>query len=323
MKRLRLLAFSLIVFALFQSRAQEGIPIYYDYLTDNLFLIHPAMAGASSCSKVRLTGRMQWSGVEDFPMLQTLNVSSHLGKHSGFGIILYNDRNGYHSQKGLQMAFAHHLQLSQGRTLNQLSFGISGMYSFNQIDMTDFDPNNFDPAVANVMQSAGYFNIDVGLAWHVENFFFIASAKNLLLMSRPLYTPGLENNNLRNYVGSMGYFFGKREGFHFEPSVMFQYKEYSGEMIGDANLKFYQDMANGAFFWGVSYRNYLNQSVYGSLQDLTPFIGFYSNKFIISYVYTYQLAENTFSKGGFHQVSLGFNFDCRRREPVLGCPHIR
>ena len=304
-------------------QAQEGIPVYYDYLTDNLFLIHPAMAGASSCSKARLTGRMQWTGVKDFPMLQTLNVSAHLGKSSGFGVILYNDRNGYYSQKGFQMAFAQHILLSKGYTLNKLSFGISAMYSLNQLDMTEFDPNNFDPAVGNVMQSGGYLNVDVGLAYHLENFFLIASVKNLLLMNRPLYSPGIENNNLRNYVGNIGYFFGKREGFHFEPSVMLQYKDYSKELIGDFNAKFYQDVSNGAVFFGLSYRQYFNANIYGTLHDITPIIGFYSNKFIISYIYTYQLAKNTFGKGGFHQITLGFNFDCRRHEPELGCPHIR
>ncbi len=303
--------------------AQEGIPIYYDYLTDNLHLIHPAMNGASSCSKVRLTGRMQWSGVKDFPMLQTLSLSSHLGKSSGFGVILFNDRNGYHSQKGIQMSFAQHILLSQREILNKLSFGVSAMYVLNQLDQSAFDPNDFDPVIAYTMQSSGYFNVDVGLAYHLENFFFLASAKNLLLMPRGLYTPGLENVNLRNYVGTMGYFFGKQMGFHVEPSVMLQYKEYSKAMIVDGNLKFYHDLSNGAFFYGVSYRNYLNSAVTNPLSDITPIIGFYSGRFILAYVYTHQLAQNTFSQGGFHQITLGFNFDCRQRIYRYGCPHLR
>ncbi|NPA42628.1 MAG: type IX secretion system membrane protein PorP/SprF [Chlorobi bacterium] len=323
--KIRLLVLSLL-FMLWESgvRAQEGIPIYYDYLTDNLTLIHPAMVGASRCSKVRLNGRMQWSGVKDFPMLQTLSVNSHLGRNSGFGVIIYNDRNGYHTQKGLQFAYAHHLQLSQGATLNQLSFGLAAMYSLNQINTEDFADYAPDPVLQNVMKSGGYFNVDVGMAWHVENFFFIASAKNLLLMHRPLYSPGIENANLRNYVVNTGYFIGKRQGLHAEPSVMLQYKEYSGDFIGDFNLKFYYDLqGGGAFFGGVSYRNYFTTTATQSLQDITPLIGVFLNRFVIAYVYTYQLSETTFSKGGFHQITLGFNFDCRIREPHYGCPHLR
>ena len=53
------------MFAFLGANAQEGLPTYSDYLTDNLYLIHPSMAGASNCTKVRLTGRQQWFGQED------------------------------------------------------------------------------------------------------------------------------------------------------------------------------------------------------------------------------------------------------------------
>jgi len=40
------------LFAFLGMNAQEGLPTYSDYLTDNLYLIHPSMAGASNCTKV-------------------------------------------------------------------------------------------------------------------------------------------------------------------------------------------------------------------------------------------------------------------------------
>lgn len=50
----QLLVFSvLMVILLFSSKslAQEGIPVYFDYLTDNYYLIHPSMAGAGDGGK--------------------------------------------------------------------------------------------------------------------------------------------------------------------------------------------------------------------------------------------------------------------------------
>ena len=41
---------------------RKTLPIYTDYLTDNLYLVHPSMAGAANCTKLRLTGRQQWFG---------------------------------------------------------------------------------------------------------------------------------------------------------------------------------------------------------------------------------------------------------------------
>ncbi len=306
-----------------QLKAQEGIPIYYDHLTDNLFLIHPAMAGASYCNKARLTGRAQWMGVKDFPMLQTFSLASHLGSTSGFGFILFNDRNGYHAQKGIQVAFAQHLHLSRGRTLNQLSLGISAMYTLHQLDQSTFDPSDFDPVISYTLQSKGYFNIDAGFAYHVQNFFLLGTVKNVLNMIRPLYSPGVENVNLRNYVGHIGYFIKTRGSFHMEPSVMVQYKEYNGNMIVDGNLKFYHEFPAGTFFWGASYRNYMDNSPYTSVQNLSPIAGFYFKNFIISYVYTHQLSGRAFTPGGFHQISLGYNFGCKTIDPTYGCPHIR
>ncbi len=57
-----------IVFSLVVT-SQEGLPIYTDYLTDNYYLIHPSMAGAANCAKIRLTARQQWFGQDDAPKL--------------------------------------------------------------------------------------------------------------------------------------------------------------------------------------------------------------------------------------------------------------
>ena len=44
--------------------AQEIIPTYSDYLTDNLYLLHPSMAGAATINKIRMTARQQWLDVD-------------------------------------------------------------------------------------------------------------------------------------------------------------------------------------------------------------------------------------------------------------------
>ena len=75
------------------SFSQEGLPVYSDYLSDNYFLLHPSMAGAASCAKVRLTARQQWFGQDNAPALQTLSFNGRLSDRSGAGIIVFNDVN--------------------------------------------------------------------------------------------------------------------------------------------------------------------------------------------------------------------------------------
>ena len=120
--------------------SQEGLPIYSDYLTDNFYLLHPSMAGVSNCNKLRVTGRQQWFGNEDAPSLQTMSVNGRIGESpSGVGAIVFNDQNGYHSQSGAYLTYAHHIMFSRNTIdLNMLSFGLSaGMIQY-KLDETAF-----------------------------------------------------------------------------------------------------------------------------------------------------------------------------------------
>ena len=81
-----ILAFLLAQF----SFAQEGIAVYSDYLSDNYYLIHPSMAGAANCGKIRLTGRQQWFGQDEAPALQTISFKPFI-KGSGIPHIYYKD----------------------------------------------------------------------------------------------------------------------------------------------------------------------------------------------------------------------------------------
>ena len=116
--------------------SQENLPIYTDYLSDNVFLVHPSAAGIGNSSKLRFTARQQWADVPNAPSLQTLSFHTKIGEESkaGYGFVLFNDKNGFHSQKGIQGAFSYHLPLSDGRFFEQLSFGLSFTFVQNQSD---------------------------------------------------------------------------------------------------------------------------------------------------------------------------------------------
>ena len=136
--------------------AQETFPIYSDYLSDNVYLVHPAAAGIGNCGKIRFTYRQQWVGVEDAPALQTLSFHTRLTEKMAVGAIAFNDENGYHSQQGFLATYAYHVNFGREDALNQLSFGLSFMFSQNSIDQTDFI--NPDPSISQGVESTGYYN---------------------------------------------------------------------------------------------------------------------------------------------------------------------
>jgi len=223
------------------GNSQEGLPIYSDYLTDNYYLIHPSMAGAANCAKVRLTARQQWFGQEDAPSLQTLSINSRIGEsQSGIGAILFNDKNGFHSQAGAYLTYAHHIMFSRNEVdLNMLSFGLSAGFIQYKLDETSFGPE-FDPIISFIEQSATDFNLDFGFSYHLYNFYVHGTIKNVLENS------GINNNieiasNLRRYLFSVGSVFGKSNSdWSYEPSLMYQYRDATGESSIDVNAKVYK-----------------------------------------------------------------------------------
>lgn len=313
-------------------KAQEGLPIYTDYLTDNYYLIHPSMAGAASCAKIRMTARQNWFGQDDAPRLLTLSVNGRIGEsQSGIGAIVYSDKNGYHSQTGGYLTYAHHILFSRSEVdLNMLSFGLSIGAIQYKLDETAFLNEGFDPIIAGIEQSATNFNMDFGFSYQLFDFYAHATIKNILK------NDGINNDievtsNLRRYLLSLGYVISSYGSeWSYEPSIMYQYKDGTKESSIDINAKVYKQMDFGKLWGGLSYRRsfdgaeYLDGSGVSSqkLQYITPFIGVDYNNFVFAYTYNYQSNSIVFNNGGFHQITLGYNFNCKKEKYSCNCPAV-
>ncbi|TPV35826.1 type IX secretion system membrane protein PorP/SprF [Paucihalobacter ruber] len=324
----------LLLLSITTMNAQEGLPIYSDYLTDNYYLIHPSMAGVANCAKVRLTARQQWFGSDNAPRLGTLSVNGRLGDGpSALGGIIYSDRNGFHSQVGAYATYAHHIMFSRNEIdLNMLSFGLSAGFIQYKLDETSFLSQGFDPIIAGIEQSATNFNIDFGFSYHFLNFYAHATVKNVLNNEGINFNEqGLSFDNLRTYLLSVGNTFSKYgSDWSYEPSIMFMYRDATQESSIDINGKVYKQMDFGRLWGGLSYRRSFDgaQLLDGSgvsnqrLQYVTPFIGVDYNNFVFAYTYSYQANSVVFNNGGFHQITLGYNFNCRREKYDCNCPAV-
>ena len=321
----------IFLFVCLTSQAQVDIPVYSDYLTDNYYLLHPSMAGAANCAKIRGTARQQWFGNDKAPALQTLSVNGSVDQDgkSGVGVILYNDRNGNHAQKGVKATYAHHIRFSRNDIdLNRLSFGVNVGLSQLQLDETEFGPD-FDPVISGGVQSATYYNVDFGASYNFLDFYAHATVKNAVFKSRNIYTD-VESNNLRKYIFNAGYVFGDRDRILYEPSVMFQLAELTKEKSVDANIKLYKNVDFGKVWGGLSYRTSFDRTQYlqntqiknQRMQYLTPIIGANYKKFMLAYTYSYVFGDVAFEKGGFHQLTLGFDFGCKREKYECNCPSV-
>tara|TARA_B100001175_G_scaffold312278_1_gene317994 strand:+ start:373 stop:1398 length:1026 start_codon:yes stop_codon:yes gene_type:complete len=333
----RRLFFFLSLFFTLLSSSQEGLPIYTDYLTENYYLLHPSMAGVNlEGIKIRMTSRKHWLDQPNAPNLQTFSIDSRLNNRNGVGMILFKDENGYHAQTGLSLTYAHHINFNEDRSrmnepnlfnygsINQLSFGLSIGGVQNSLDQTSFAPfvGEVDNLITQVMESSGYFNMDIGVSYVNFNYFAHLTLKNVLFSPSNIYGDEVYDfsknyTSFIKYVASFGYLFFTESPFSFEPSVLFHGSKLTSEKAIDLNVKSYYNLDYGYMWLGLSYRQsfdgaqYLDGEKIGkqTYQLVTPIFGVSYKDFVFSYNYSYQRGNIVLGNGGFHQLTLGYNIN--------------
>lgn len=306
------LGFSLKIYS------QETLPIYQDYLSDNVYLVHPSAAGIGNSSKLRFTARQQWAGIPNAPALQTISYHSKLNEESnaGYGLIMFNDKNGFHSQKGIQGTYSYHLPMSTAKTFNQLSFGLSFTFVQNQADQRSFDATD----VAPIILSTSYYNADFGVGYHYKTWSAYFTIKNLLLTLRNNQNVA-ESVDLRNYIFSLGHYFWEDKFVQLEPSMMLQFRQGTKETIADFNVKAYKNIGKSSIWAALSYRRNFGDNNLENAQFISPIIGLNYRNLMFSYTYTQQMNDIILTNSGFHQISLGINL--WTIEPrAAACPNI-
>lgn len=327
---LRVGFYLLLLFIGQQSFSQEGIALYTDYINDNYVLIHPSMAGASNCTKFRLTARHQWFGQVNAPSLQTLTMDTKLGESSGVGLIFHNDKNGNHSQSGARLAYSKHLRMSGDYlSLNHVHLGISGGLMQSRLDETGFNLQNgpFDPTIAGRFQKDNYFNVDVGASYLKESFFLHLTYRNAASNKRELYT-AIESNNISSIIANVGYSFMNPEVVMLEPSVLYNNVLESGISHLDINLKAYKNVGDGQMWFGLSYKRYFEKADQLATDQgqrsnsITPILGGKFRNVLIAYNYSQPIGSLNITQGGFHQVTVGLDLWCKPASYDCNCPAV-
>ena len=141
-----------------------------------------------------------------------------------------------------------------------------------------------------------------------------------MLSARNLYDDDYESLNLRRYLVTAGYYFDG-DKIQFEPSIMMQFVERTGEKFVDFNAKVYKRFDNAQIWAGVSYRQGFDGNNIEELRYISPIVGVNYKRFMVGYTYTKQTGDFLFDDAGYHQISLGFNVFCKEPRGA-GCPNI-
>ncbi|MCG8207034.1 PorP/SprF family type IX secretion system membrane protein [Tenacibaculum finnmarkense] len=290
--------------------AQEiNLPQYVSHMADNPFLISPSYAGIGSEFKVRLNGVSQWIGVKESPDTQSLIIDARLAERFGGGITVFNDKNGFTSQKGIKLSLASHLTLSQFHD-SFLSFGLT--YNFVQFGI-DTSQNNSGQFVSNISETNS--NFDVGLLYRYERFSISVNANNILDKKiENLLTS--EPESLGRYTLYTSYVLARISNkIEIEPSIFIEYYESDKRSRTDLNVKVRKGIYDGYVWVGASYTS-LNDQIFNP-HAIAPLVGLKKNNLYMSYGFSIDLNKTQNFNYGTHMITLGFDYD--RRPSLARC----
>ncbi|WP_139955744.1 PorP/SprF family type IX secretion system membrane protein [Flavicella sediminum] len=309
------------LFYLTQSFSQETLPVNSDYLSDNVYILHPAAAGVGDSGKIRATSSTQWKGVSNAPSVKTLSFHNRIGNKTGVGVAVYSNSNGNHSTVGLQGTYAYHLNLSRrSYDFEQLSFGLSLNAVQNKFDTSIFSDTESDPVAAAIKASDNYFNGDFGMAYHRNGFAGYFTIKNLFLTTKT--ASRTESINLRKFLINTSYYFGDENAFQYEPSAMVLYDPYFKRTTLDLNMKFYKNLEQSKLWFALSFRQSFYDSTSENWNYLSPIVGLNHKNLMFAYTYREQLGDSSFvPNGGYHQITIGWNVFVKRSR-LAACPNI-
>lgn len=306
-------------------QAQYRMPVYTDYLTDNYYVLHPAMAGAQyEGLKVRTSYRTQWLGIANAPSMQTFNAHARVGDKSGVGGFFFHDKNGFQSQLGFQGTYAHHINFHRSRTeVNQISFGLSAGGTFHRHDQSSFNPTN-DPQIKGTEISASSMYVDVGLSYNFVSLYAHLTIQNLVFVGNNI-TDQVLLDNPKRLLASVGNFFEIQPTWALEPSILVDYIEYVDRPNIDINLKSHHSIRETQFWVGSSYRKGLTstQTTNGTnpfsepFSQLTAILGMKNNLWTFSYTYTVGVGNIKINNSGFHQLTLGIDILSNAYRPTI------
>ncbi len=310
--------------------AQMNLLYFNEYLLENPYNVHPAMAGGNLTGlRVDFGIRQQWMNSAQKPSTQFLSLEYKSSAKTTLGLVGINDQNGYHNQYKYHITYCYRIYLNdevwktrrsfptKNDNIQELSFALNLGQSGMNLDQSSWSRPSQDPLLNQNLSADHYTTFDAGVAYVSTRLSVQLSFHNLAFVSADSESPdeatiyNVGGNKI--YMGAMQYEIYTKKGWNFEPSFLFQYEEKTHESSLDLNFKVYKIIQNGRIWIGISGRQ--NNVKIGegmglktdqSYKHLTLISGLNYGKMKFGYQYTLARGTAQFSSHGVHYISLGF-----------------
>ena len=299
-----IIIYILFVMAGLSAYSQQN-PLYTQYMF-NPFVVNPALTGTHDYYQVWLNSRMQWVGMTDAPVTNTLSIYGPLENHDmGVGGYVYSDITGPTSRLGANGAYAYNLAINEDL---RLSMGIFAGFVQYKMDKTQIE---FEQPESDFFTKEVYFLPDASVGVYMyNNFLHVGISATQLFNSKLDFIQeafdteedSLKYNSVFGRLKSHFYLTGGYRYFFssdiaIEPTLIMRIVAPSSPQV-DFNVRvIYQNMVWG----GVAFRS----------QDALSFIAGYAHDKKIFLGMSYDIGVNKLSPShiGSFEVVVGFLFD--------------
>jgi type IX secretion system PorP/SprF family membrane protein len=279
-----------------------GYPIYSQYLQNGL-LINPAYAGSRGALSGFLSYRMQWMGIDNAPVFQTISLHAPMKNDKiALGIMGQFMQYGVTRSKSIYASYAYNIKLGPGK----LSFGLKGGVDISNTDYTGLALA--DPGDPLFMENGKYIlpNIGAGIYYYSNKLFAGIAIPQFLSYQKSGTNDAQAYHSFNNYdlIFTAGGLLTFSDFLKFKPSVLVNYSLDETKKL--TQMDFNGNLILADLIWiGVSWRTTEDVAV-GIMQlQLTQ-------QLMLGFSYDYPVGTtNTSSKGGSAEFILRYEFGSR------------
>ena len=288
MKKIFLIISIAIVVLLSFNKVKSQNLTNYNLYGINPVLYNPAYAIDDSKLRAYINTHIQWVGFDGAPRANTFGIYSSSVKNMGFGLSVFNNKQGITNYTNLDLTYAYRANFSEA---HYLTFGVSAGLMMDNLktgDITNADMT--DPTIVNNTFKQNSFYARAGLVYFNKGF------------EASVAIPQLYNAKKSSgyFVSMFSYNFKLDEAWSIKPIL--QYRD----------VKTSPSQFDGSFM--ASWKNTIwAQFGYRSNQSYLMCFGVNCKGLEIAYAYQMEAGDIS-TVGTSHEIQLGYRFWKRANE---------